>query len=435
MKMISRLGWIISLAVWVYLNTSVGLAQDRSLVRLAAPTGPSPKASSGLPFGDVFPIAQESVDTKYPAVAYNNQRQEYLVVWGNDRPGCDDIYGQRVSKSGTLAGPRFSIAAGCPDERHYPAAAYNTQQDEYLVVWEENGLDILGQRLSATGVLQGGTVNIILNDITSSYSVPSISYASTSDKYLIIFDRWVGSTYGIQDRAFQSDGTPDDVPFDVEPSISNPFLDFAPKLAYNRLRNEFLVVWEDYSSMTQVNIRGRRVKMAGGAACQGTSFWISSNTGTDQWPAVAAVPRPPDGQYLVTWLREITSASAEIWVQHVFGDGALEGGSLSISSSPVSKSWPVVAGNDSNQQYLVTWAEYDAASPYHSSIHGLMVFPNSFAPMAAPIIGGIFADDPAVAPGPKGEFLIVSDDPGVGTTHRIWGRFWGNRVYLPLILR
>jgi hypothetical protein len=195
---------------------------------------------------------------------------------------------------------------------------------------------------------------------------------------LITFERWVGSTFGIQARAFQSDGTPDDSPFDVEPSISNPFLDFAPKPAYNRLRNEFLVVWEDYSSLTQVNIKGRRVKMAGGAACQGNSFWISSNTGTDQNPAVAAVPRPPDGQYLVTWLRTISSASAEIWVQHVFGDGGLEGGPLSISSSPVSKSWPAVAGNDSNQQYLVAWTEYDGAAPWpHSFPRGLC--PNASA--------------------------------------------------------
>ncbi|MGW8226873.1 MAG: hypothetical protein ACWGOY_14115, partial [Anaerolineales bacterium] len=35
-----------------------------------------------------------------PAVAYSSDRQEYLVVWYNDRPGNDDIRAQRVSKNG-----------------------------------------------------------------------------------------------------------------------------------------------------------------------------------------------------------------------------------------------------------------------------------------------------------------------------------------------
>jgi hypothetical protein len=93
--------------------------------------------SSGVPISRQFLIADQSVDTKDPAVAYNSQQQEYLVVWWNDRTGCDDISGQRVSKSGLPTGSVIWIANQCSDDRDYPVVAYNSQHNEYLVTWQQ----------------------------------------------------------------------------------------------------------------------------------------------------------------------------------------------------------------------------------------------------------------------------------------------------------
>ena len=111
--------------------------------------------NAGSPVDGSFVISAGSEQEVYPTVAYNSQRQEYLVVWYNDRPGCDDIRAQRVSSGGALVGGPFYIAAGCPADRHYPDVAYNSAHDQYMVVWEQyeaaNGYSIKARRVSGTG--------------------------------------------------------------------------------------------------------------------------------------------------------------------------------------------------------------------------------------------------------------------------------------------
>ena len=58
--------------------------------------------AGGSPIGSPVNISQQTasnVQPIQPAVAYSSAREEYLVVWRNDRPGNDDIQARRVSKS------------------------------------------------------------------------------------------------------------------------------------------------------------------------------------------------------------------------------------------------------------------------------------------------------------------------------------------------
>jgi hypothetical protein len=53
------------------------------------------------------------------------------------------------------------------------------------------------------------------------------------------------------------------------------------------------------------------------------------------------------------------------------------------------------------------------------------------------LIGGRQVFDSAVVAGPVGDFLVAFDDNETfGTLSRgIYGRLWGNRLYLPLLIR
>ncbi|MCC7361271.1 MAG: hypothetical protein IT317_17430, partial [Anaerolineales bacterium] len=117
-------------------------------------------------------------DARAPAVAYNSQNDEYLVVWrGDDNSGglVDEeyeIFGQRLNAAtGAELGGDFRLSDMGPDgstsyNAFDPAVAYNSQNDEYLVVWwgddNSGGLvddeyEIFGQRLNAaTGAELGG---------------------------------------------------------------------------------------------------------------------------------------------------------------------------------------------------------------------------------------------------------------------------------------
>jgi hypothetical protein len=97
------------------------------LLLLLAPFG----AYAGEAIGNWFIISGDGEQEVFPVVAYNSQRQEYLVVWYNDRAGNDDIRAQRLSKYGAPLGGPFYISAGSGADRRYPDVAYNSVQDQY----------------------------------------------------------------------------------------------------------------------------------------------------------------------------------------------------------------------------------------------------------------------------------------------------------------
>ena len=120
---------------------------------------------------------------RYAAVAYNSASNEYLVVWaGDDDTGTlvedeREIFGQRLNAAtgAQVGGNDFRICTMGPNgDTNYdardPAVAYNSVNNEYLVVWEgddntgtlvDGEFEIFGQRLTATGG-QVGTNELLL---------------------------------------------------------------------------------------------------------------------------------------------------------------------------------------------------------------------------------------------------------------------------------
>lgn len=91
---------------------------------------------------------------------------QYFVVWADVRPGADDldIYGRFVLAGGQPAGAPILIATGASNQL-YPAVGYDGSS--LLVVWREETMAIIGQRLSASGALIGG--NFPVSDSTAYY--------------------------------------------------------------------------------------------------------------------------------------------------------------------------------------------------------------------------------------------------------------------------
>ncbi len=91
---------------------------------------------AGSLLGSSFPIAEDTLNEVHPAIAYNTQRGEYLVVWHNERAVYPDIQAQRLDMNGAPIGGPFYIAGGTDAQRRYPDVAYDSSADQYLVVWE-----------------------------------------------------------------------------------------------------------------------------------------------------------------------------------------------------------------------------------------------------------------------------------------------------------
>jgi hypothetical protein len=127
-----------------------------------------------------------------PAVAYNSQLGEFLVVWNfynplyppNDVNFFGPVMGQLIKESGEKIGDPFEIISS---GGVLPKVAYNTQTNEYLVV-AERFYNTVGQRVSAFGSKVGGMITYLTNA-----RAPRVLYNSLAGDYLVAGTWWSSS--------------------------------------------------------------------------------------------------------------------------------------------------------------------------------------------------------------------------------------------------
>ena len=267
-------------------------------------------SGAGLPIGDDdFRISDmgPADDAKFqafaPAVSYNPDRDEYLVVWQGDdlrftfsgRPPqitpslVDDefeIFGQRLTADGTeIGGNDFRISdAGPPADPDFdarrPDVSYSTVTGQYMVVWRARDLSapmliddqIYGQRLTGAGAPAG------VNDFPISEAGRSgvgerfahdaeVQASSRAAEFLVV---WAGGSNMAQLTGERRDANgallgPSDVVLGDKPrdDTSSP-----ADLVYSPLDNRYLATWT-YADQDTVNsdVIDRRL-IAGAAATQ-----------------------------------------------------------------------------------------------------------------------------------------------------------------------
>ncbi len=213
------------------------------------------------------------------AVAYNATNNLYLVVWEGDddtAPLVDneyEIFGQLLTAAGTETGTNdFRISAMGPDgepdyDANDPAVAYNSTDDEFLVVWYgdddtgslvNNEYEIYGQRISDAGAEiddplrlsdMGGTDGSISFDA----AYPSVSYNAIDNVYLVVWDADDDTAPQVDNEkevffqvvagATGAEVGPDERISDMGTDRNASYDAFDPYPAWNSTDNEFLVVW------------------------------------------------------------------------------------------------------------------------------------------------------------------------------------------------
>ena len=116
------------------------------------------------------------------AIAYNSTKDEYLVVWNKSGKNViSGVYAQRLDKSGTPIGNPVMISQNSST----PDVAYDAKTNEYLVVFETiialTGQVIYGIRLDAAGSPITSSGNILMEQAGS----PKIIYNTMDDSYLL----------------------------------------------------------------------------------------------------------------------------------------------------------------------------------------------------------------------------------------------------------
>jgi uncharacterized repeat protein (TIGR01451 family) len=272
-------------------------------------------------------------DAQRPAVVYNPNVNEYLVVWQADDDSLGDneveIYANRVSaSSGNLLGSQIRVShttdAGSQRDALNTAVSYSTQSNRYLIVWQgdaqaDNETEIYGALLDDSGSEQ------------------------------------------VTDFRISTMGTDGDASYRGQ----------QPDVAYNSSTNEFYVVWSGDNPAQAAGayeIYGRRLNAATGAFIGGQQRL--SDMGSVDSDANFAAQKPAvayssdQNQYLVVWLGDDDTNGLdnkyEIYGQRVLATNSEAGNDTRISTTLTAAAAyrainPDVAYDASQDQYKVIW--------------------------------------------------------------------------------
>lgn len=315
--------------------------------------------ASGSPAGDNFAVELTKEDQAFPVLAQNGDG-DFLVTWQDTRYGSSDIFMRLRLADGSWSGA--GLAHPAPGDQEKLQIAYNPDDDEYLVVWQDfrTGIswNIYGQRVDSDGSLLES--NILISTADASEEIlhrtnPQVAYGA--DKYLVVWQYYTSSniTYDLYGRLLNRGGSFATNAFAI---ANNVALKESPNdVVYKNGSTQFLVVWQAQADKFW-DIYAAHVTTSGSV---GSPIQVS-NTSSQHEQQAAVAYNPDNDQYLLVW-EWINGSVRGIQGQRMTGSGALSGGTIDIVSSPPSLSAsfvaPDVAYLPASNRYLAVW-QHDA---------------------------------------------------------------------------
>lgn len=361
-------------------------------------------AATGAGVGADFRISNMSDEGKDrsgfgPKVVYNQTSHEYLVVWHGQGTNTSadatfEIYGQRLSRTGTEVGKDFRISnttdlgkimGSFVRASAHADVVWNSTDNQYLVVWDGMGqpdeiirTEVYGQLLSAAGELSGKNFRISnTTDQGAEFNAtgPAAAYNSTNNQYMVV---WTGpfknkSQNEIWAQALTSQGAQvgkgngDFIISQVTTNIGTDRDASAPQVAYSDALNEYLVVFQanavagvDNSEANEVF--GQRINAATLSEVGPNDFRISNTPGSFRnradSPRVAFDKQ--EKEYLVVWRGVRVDVPFEIFGQRLSVEGSeiesdFQVSDIAATGKDRGVNTPALAYNSAASEYLAVW--------------------------------------------------------------------------------
>jgi hypothetical protein len=359
-----------------------------------------------------IPISKAASYQSSPSIVSDGTN--YFIVWEDNRNGSDDIYGARVTPSGTVLEPGIIPISEAEGNQEYPSIAYDGTN--FLVVWQDscNGFsDIYGTRVTSSGEILD-TSGIPISTAANNQYSPFIAFDGAN--YLVVWeDNRSGSNDIYGARVTQLGEVLDTSGIPISTAINNQYY---PSIASDGAN--FLIVWYDNRNGSY-DIYGARVTPSGEVL--DTSGIPISKTLDEQFiPSITY-----DGaNYLVVW-EDDRNLNYDIYGARVSPSGeVLDTSGIPISTEIHSQYYPSIAFDGTN--YFIIWQ--DARSGYSFDIYGAKVSTDGTVIDSFPIStqqGN--QHSPAIARGSGDQVLVVYSGWAYSVNgcpvniHRIWGKF------------
>ena len=336
-----------------------------------------------------IPIATDPYSQMLPSVVSGSTN--YLVVWYDIRNGYG-LCGARVSQSGILIDTSYIIISA---EGNFSSVSFDGTN--YLVVWDAGSYyprNIYGARVSQSGILVDST-GIPISTSAGNQIRPSVAFDGTN--FLVEWEDDRNGDYDIYAARVTQDG----IILDTAGIAISTALDQQDRSSVNFDGTNYLVVWDDYRNSSP-DIYGARVTPAG-TILDPAGVLVSSTEGLQWSPKVAF----GDTNYLVVWEDDLLGF--DVYGARVTPAGAvLDTQAIIISTAANYQYYPSVAFDGTN--YLVLWQDMRKDSDY--DIYGMRVDSSGNLLDSTPIAVVTEPDDqryPAVTFGSAHYLAVWSD--------------------------
>lgn len=313
-------------------------------------------ANSALPNSQVVRIDTNAagINSLTPHVAYNTIEREYLVVWANETTATHyEIFVQRLEASNLqplLAQPQQVSAMGGLADVNFsalePSVAFNPDRNEYLVAWvgsdsrvgmTELQRDVFIQRLDGRDGSEIGADDLRISTASSAdetrrvaaSSGIDVAYSSNNGNYLVVWSA-DDAGHGLADEEYEIFGQlidgatgvetgADDTRLSVVGPAGNAFFD-AEQPSVIAEDNNFIVAYRADAVQGFKEIHATKANGVVGTSFGGQNRLTFTTGGDARWPDVAL--NEGNGQVIVAFqAREVVGSNpvfeSEVFVQRV----------------------------------------------------------------------------------------------------------------------
>ncbi len=294
-----------------------------------------------------FLVSYSGATQSDPSLAFDGTN--YLIAWEDSRNGSMDIYAARVTSSGTVLDPGGIGVSTDGSSQYSPAVVFNG--DDHVIIWQDyrnTNTDIYGARVTVTGtVLDPGGIPVI------SAPNPQTAPACASDGVNCLAVCWDYRTlhnYNITGARIAQDGSV----LDEDGIVLSTSAYWQEHVSIASDGDNFLLVWEDTRDSDSSDIYGMRINQDG-TVLDPDGIPISTADNRQRYPAVAF----NGTDYFVIW-DDSRNNDEDIYGTRVTTNGTvLDHAGIPVAIDAWCQTPPTVTSDGSNFLVVWDWQQYE----------------------------------------------------------------------------
>jgi hypothetical protein len=309
-------------------------------------------------------LAQGAVarDQSDPAITFQGDREEFLLVWSEDQGAGHHVMAKRVRANGLPVGGAIggsweaagtASTTGQKGEQRWPSV------ESDLLVWSEKlpggtDFDLYAQRLFSNGRAQGRPVLVAGGPGDQRYG--DAIGVSNSD-WLIVWSEDANDGGDVMGRRMTTILTPRGAAF---PVAQGPGVAEDPAIAPDPGEPTLLIVYFTDDRNGNKDIWATRLAQTGlpRSGPKGGQYPVVQSPANDYAPAIAVASVGGGGgdsaRNILLWTTDTLTDGADVVAQRIYSNGLPQGKSFTVAGGPGAQSAPGITLHDA-EEWLAVW--------------------------------------------------------------------------------